>query len=93
MALPCPSILAPELFERKIFNFSADCFSLGVMMYQCYTGQKIVDCSPYDAYRVIPQSTGKYIAPSLLHRLPPEVRDHCKMLLNPSPDLRKCSKF
>ena len=29
-----------------------------------------------------------FLAPSLLHRLPLEVRDHCKMLLNPSPDLR-----
>ena len=59
-----------------------------MLLYQCYTGTKIVDCSPYDAFRVIPQSTGKYTSPPLIHRLPPEVRDHCKMLINPSPDLR-----
>ena len=46
-----PSILAPELFETKILTKSSDCFSLGVLLYECYTGQRILDCSPYDAKR------------------------------------------
>ena len=115
MAQPCPAFIPPDLFENKIIDSTVDSFAFGVLLYKCYTGNTVLDCSVYDAARVLSNekgtqagsrldvdcfNSGKYISPSLLHRLPSEVRDHCKMLLSfkkelrPTPDqLRSISFF
>ena len=82
LAAPCPAYIPPELFENKIIDTARDSFAFGVLLYRCYGGQTIVDCSVYDAQRVLAQEKSKYNNPSLLHRLPVEVRDHVKLLLS-----------
>jgi len=88
LAQPCPSYIPPDLFENKIIDTSVDSFAFGVLLYKCYAGQTIIDCSVYDAQRVLQNEKGKYTTPSLLHRLPSEVRDHFKMLTSLQKDLR-----
>ena len=45
---------------KCINNFSVDSFAFGVLLYKCYAGQTIIDCSVYDAQRVLQNEKGKH---------------------------------
>ena len=45
MGSPCPAYVPPELFEHKVIDTARDSFSFGVLVYRCYGGQTVIDCS------------------------------------------------
>ena len=47
-------------FKRTITYFwiLVDSFAFGVLLYKCYAGQTIIDCSVYDAQRVLQNEKG-----------------------------------
>ena len=67
MAQPCPAFIPPNLFETKIIDASLDSFAFGVLLYKCYTGNTIIDCSVYDAARVVPNERGRHSFNIFLH--------------------------
>ena len=42
----------------KLVSVSVDSFAFGVLLYKCYAGQTIIDCSVYDAQRVLQNEKG-----------------------------------
>nr|CAB3265906.1 SCY1-like protein 2 [Phallusia mammillata] len=90
-ALPNPNYLAPEYILRKFCMTSSDLYSLGVLLYSVYyNGKSLFECSVQDVYRQMPRHADELenLQPSKLEKIPSEVRDHQRMLLNPDPSLR-----
>uniref|UniRef100_H2ZDH0 Protein kinase domain-containing protein n=1 Tax=Ciona savignyi TaxID=51511 RepID=H2ZDH0_CIOSA len=87
-ALPNPNYLAPEYILSKSCSPSSDLFSLGIILYSIYyKGKTLFECGTQDVYRVVPKFL-ENLSPHLVEKIPQEVREHEKMLLNPSPNVR-----
>ncbi|XP_078482866.1 SCY1-like protein 2 [Ciona intestinalis] len=90
-ALPNPNYLAPEYILSKSCSPASDLFSLGILLYSIYyKGKTLFECGTQDVYRVMPKSVDQLenLSPHQLEKIPQEVREHEKMLLNPSPNVR-----
>nr|XP_061809405.1 SCY1-like protein 2 isoform X2 [Nerophis lumbriciformis] len=91
LCLPNPEYLAPEYILSVSCDTASDMYSLGVVAHAIFNeGKPVFAVNKHDIFKSFSRQLDQLtnISPALLNKLPEEVRDHVKMLLSVSPNVR-----
>ncbi|XP_077357646.1 SCY1-like protein 2 isoform X2 [Festucalex cinctus] len=91
LCLPNPEYLAPEYILSVSCGTPSDMYSLGVVAHAVFNeGRPVFAVNKHDIFKSFSRQLDQLtnISPALLSKLPEEVREHVKMLLSVTPDLR-----
>lgn len=91
LCLPNPEYLAPEYILSVSCDSASDMYSLGVVMHAVFNeGKPVFQVNKHDIFKSFSRQLDQLtnISPSLLNKIPEEVRDHVKMLLSVTPTVR-----
>lgn len=91
LCLPNPEYLAPEYILSVSCDSVSDMYSLGVVMHAVFNeGKPVFQVNKHDIFKSFSRQLDQLtnISPSLLNKIPEEVREHVKMLLSVTPTVR-----
>lgn len=91
LCLPNPEYLAPEYILSVSCDSASDMYSLGVVMHAVFNeGKSVFQVNKHDIFKSFSRQLDQLsnISPALLNKIPEEVRDHVKMLLSITPNVR-----
>ncbi|XP_069048922.1 SCY1-like protein 2 isoform X2 [Lepisosteus oculatus] len=94
LCLPNPEYLAPEYILSVSCDSASDMYSLGVVIHAVFDeGKPIFEVNKHDIFKSFSRQLDQKsqlsrLNPSVLARIPEEVREHTKMLLNVTPTVR-----
>nr|XP_045007875.1 SCY1-like protein 2 isoform X5 [Jaculus jaculus] len=91
LCLPNPEYLAPEYILSVSCETASDMYSLGTVIYAVFNkGKPIFEVNKQDIYKSFSRQLDQLsrLGPSSLARIPEEVREHVKLLLNVTPTVR-----
>ncbi|XP_054609500.1 SCY1-like protein 2 isoform X1 [Dunckerocampus dactyliophorus] len=91
LCLPNPEYLAPEYILSVSCDTASDMYSLGVVMHAVFSeGKPVFQVNKHDIFKSFSRQLDQLsnISPALLNKIPEEVRDHVKMLLSVTPNVR-----
>ncbi|XP_019738596.1 SCY1-like protein 2 isoform X2 [Hippocampus comes] len=91
LCLPNPEYLAPEYILSVSCDTASDMYSLGVVAHAVFNeGKPVFAVNKHDIFKSFSRQLDQLtsISPALLNKLPEEVRDHVKMLLSVTPNVR-----
>lgn len=91
LCLPNPEYLAPEYILSVSCDSASDMYSLGVVMHAVFNqGKPVIQVNKHDIFKSFSRQLDQLsrLSPSLLERVPEEVREHVKMLLSVTPNVR-----
>ncbi|XP_066561589.1 SCY1-like protein 2 [Amia ocellicauda] len=91
LCLPNPEYLAPEYILSVSCESVSDMYSMGVVMHAVFNeGKPIFEVNKHDIFKSFSRQLDQLsrLSPSVLSKIPEEVRDHVKMLLNVTPTVR-----
>ncbi|KAM7367179.1 hypothetical protein PAMP_015101 [Pampus punctatissimus] len=91
LCLPNPEYLAPEYILSVSCDSASDMYSLGVVMHAVFNeGKPVFQVNKHDIFKSFSRQLDQLsnISPSMLNKIPEEVRDHVKMLLSVTPNVR-----
>uniref|UniRef100_A0A3B3D6B5 SCY1 like pseudokinase 2 n=1 Tax=Oryzias melastigma TaxID=30732 RepID=A0A3B3D6B5_ORYME len=90
LCLPNPEYLAPEYILSVSCDSASDMYSLGVVMHAVFNeGKPVFQVNKHDIFsfsRQLDQLSS--MSPTVLSKIPEEVREHVKMLLSVTPNVR-----
>uniref|UniRef100_A0A7N8XWI3 SCY1 like pseudokinase 2 n=1 Tax=Mastacembelus armatus TaxID=205130 RepID=A0A7N8XWI3_9TELE len=91
LCLPNPEYLAPEYILSVSCDSASDMYSLGVVMHAVFNeGKPVFQVNKHDIFKSFSRQLDQLSSmnPALLNKIPDEVRDHVKMLLSVTPNVR-----
>ncbi|XP_038636122.1 SCY1-like protein 2 isoform X1 [Scyliorhinus canicula] len=91
MSLPNPEYVAPEYILSVSCDLASDMYSLGGVMFAVFNdGKPIFEVNKQDIFKSFSRQLDQLtrLGPNLLHKVPEEVREHMKLLLNVVPNVR-----
>ncbi|XP_049616694.1 SCY1-like protein 2 isoform X1 [Syngnathus scovelli] len=91
LCLPNPEYLAPEYILSVSCDTASDMYSLGVVAHAIFNeGKPVFAVNKHDIFKSFSRQLDQLtnISPALLNKIPEEVRDHVKMLLSVTPNVR-----
>ncbi|XP_071761735.1 SCY1-like protein 2 [Centroberyx gerrardi] len=91
LCLPNPEYLAPEYILSVSCDSASDMYSLGVVMHAVFNeGKPVFQVNKHDIFKSFSRQLDQLssISPAVLNKIPEEVREHVKMLLSVTPNVR-----
>uniref|UniRef100_UPI00398ECBE5 SCY1-like protein 2 n=1 Tax=Pristiophorus japonicus TaxID=55135 RepID=UPI00398ECBE5 len=91
LCLPNPEYVAPEYILSVSCDLASDMYSLGGIMFAVFNdGKPIFEVNKQDIFKSFSRQLDQLtrLGPNLLHKIPEEVREHMKLLLNVTPTVR-----
>lgn len=91
LCLPNPEYLAPEYILSVSCDTASDMYSLGVVMYAVFSdGKPVIQVNKQDIFKSFSRQLDQLsrLNPAVLTKIPEEVREHVKMLLSVTPNVR-----
>ncbi|XP_019128714.1 SCY1-like protein 2 isoform X2 [Larimichthys crocea] len=91
LSLPNPEYLAPEYILSVSCDSASDMYSLGVVMHAVFNeGKPVFQVNKHDIFKSFSRQLDQLstMSPALLNKIPEEVREHVKMLLSVTPNVR-----
>ncbi|XP_067855366.1 SCY1-like protein 2 isoform X2 [Heptranchias perlo] len=91
LCLPNPEYIAPEYILSVSCDLASDMYSLGAVMYAVFNdGKPIFEVNKQDIFKSFSRQLDQLtrLGPNVLHKVPEEVREHMKLLLNVTPTVR-----
>ncbi|KAM3858820.1 SCY1-like protein 2 [Diretmus argenteus] len=91
LCLPNPEYLAPEYILSVSCDSASDMYSLGVVMHAVFNeGKPVFQVNKHDIFKSFSRQLDQLssMSPALLNKIPEEVREHVKMLLSVTPNVR-----
>ncbi|XP_056281265.1 SCY1-like protein 2 isoform X2 [Pseudoliparis swirei] len=91
LCLPNPEYLAPEYILSVSCDSASDMYSLGVVMHAVFNeGKPVFQVNKHDIFKSFSRQLDQLssISPAVLNKIPEEVREHVKMLLSITPNVR-----
>ncbi|XP_052348506.1 SCY1-like protein 2 isoform X2 [Oncorhynchus keta] len=91
LCLPNPEYLAPEYILSVSCDAASDMYSLGVVMHAVFNeGKPVLQVNKHDIFKSFSRQLDQLsrLSPTMLNKIPEEVREHVKMLLNVTPNVR-----
>ncbi|XP_037616462.1 SCY1-like protein 2 isoform X2 [Sebastes umbrosus] len=91
LCLPNPEYLAPEYILSVSCDAASDMYSLGVVMHAVFNeGKPVFKVNKHDIFKSFSRQLDQLssISPAVLNKIPEEVREHVKMLLSVTPNVR-----
>ncbi|XP_041833031.1 SCY1-like protein 2 isoform X2 [Melanotaenia boesemani] len=91
LCLPNPEYLAPEYILSVSCDAASDMYSLGVVMHAVFNeGKPVFQVNKHDIFKSFSRQLDQLssMSPALLNKIPEEVREHVKMLLSVTPNVR-----
>ncbi|KAM9328182.1 SCY1-like protein 2 isoform 2-T2 [Pholidichthys leucotaenia] len=91
LCLPNPEYLAPEYILSVSCDSASDMYSLGVVMHAVFNeGKPVFKVNKHDIFKSFSRQLDQLssMSPSLLNKIPEEVREHVKMLLSVTSNVR-----
>uniref|UniRef100_A0A1A7Z220 SCY1-like 2 n=1 Tax=Iconisemion striatum TaxID=60296 RepID=A0A1A7Z220_9TELE len=91
LCLPNPEYLAPEYILSVSCDSASDMYSLGVVMHAVFNeGKPVFQVNKHDIFKSFSRQLDQLSSmnPALLNKIPEEVREHIKMLLSVTPNVR-----
>ncbi|XP_074480999.1 SCY1-like protein 2 isoform X2 [Sebastes fasciatus] len=91
LCLPNPEYLAPEYILSVSCDAASDMYSLGVVMHAVFNeGKPVFKINKHDIFKSFSRQLDQLssISPAVLNKIPEEVREHVKMLLSVTPNVR-----
>uniref|UniRef100_A0A665WGJ4 Protein kinase domain-containing protein n=1 Tax=Echeneis naucrates TaxID=173247 RepID=A0A665WGJ4_ECHNA len=91
LCLPNPEYLAPEYILSVSCDSASDMYSLGVVIHAIFNeGKPVFQVNKHDIFKSFSRQLDQLssMSPALLNKIPEEVREHVKMLLSVTPNVR-----
>uniref|UniRef100_A0A3Q1AX17 Protein kinase domain-containing protein n=1 Tax=Amphiprion ocellaris TaxID=80972 RepID=A0A3Q1AX17_AMPOC len=91
LCLPNPEYLAPEYILSVSCDSASDMYSLGVVMHAVFNeGKPVFQVNKHDIFKSFSRQLDQLssMSPAVLNKIPEEVREHVKMLLSVTPNVR-----
>ncbi|KAL6116749.1 scyl2 [Pungitius sinensis] len=91
LCLPNPEYLAPEYILSVSCDAASDMYSLGVVVHAVFNeGKPVFQVNKHDIFKSFSRQLDQLssISPTVLNKIPEEVREHVKMLLSITPNVR-----
>ncbi|XP_061108574.1 SCY1-like protein 2 [Conger conger] len=91
LCLPNPEYLAPEYILSVSCETASDMYSLGVVMHAVFSeGKPVFQVNKQDIFKSFSRQLDQLsrLKPGVLTKIPEEVREHVKMLLSVTPNVR-----
>ncbi|KAM8909917.1 SCY1-like protein 2 isoform 2-T2 [Spinachia spinachia] len=91
LCLPNPEYLAPEYILSVSCDSASDMYSLGVIVHAVFNeGRPVFQVNKHDIFKSFSRQLDQLssISPTVLNKIPEEVREHVKMLLSITPNVR-----
>uniref|UniRef100_A0A671QTU4 SCY1-like protein 2 n=1 Tax=Sinocyclocheilus anshuiensis TaxID=1608454 RepID=A0A671QTU4_9TELE len=91
LCLPNPEYVAPEYILSVSCDAASDMYSLGVLIHAVFNeGKPVFQVNKQDIFKSFSRQLDQlsYLSPGVLSQIPEEVRDHVKMLLNVTSNVR-----
>uniref|UniRef100_A0A8C1YAB5 Protein kinase domain-containing protein n=1 Tax=Cyprinus carpio TaxID=7962 RepID=A0A8C1YAB5_CYPCA len=91
LCLPNPEYVAPEYILSISCDVASDMYSLGVLIHAVFNeGKPVFKVNKQDIFKSFSRQLDQlsHLSPGVLSQIPEEVRDHVKMLLNVTSNLR-----
>nr|XP_029484554.1 LOW QUALITY PROTEIN: SCY1-like protein 2 [Oncorhynchus nerka] len=91
LCLPNPEYLAPEYILSVSCDAASDMYSLGVVMHAVFNeGKPVLQVNKHDIFKSFSRQLDQLsrLSPTMLNKIPEEVREHVKMLLSVTPNVR-----
>uniref|UniRef100_A0AAQ4RJY5 Protein kinase domain-containing protein n=1 Tax=Gasterosteus aculeatus aculeatus TaxID=481459 RepID=A0AAQ4RJY5_GASAC len=91
LCLPNPEYLAPEYILSVSCDSASDMYSLGVVVHAVFNeGKPVFQVNKHDIFKSFSRQLDQLssISPTVLNKIPEEVREHVKMLLSITPNVR-----
>ncbi|XP_056132319.1 SCY1-like protein 2 [Lampris incognitus] len=91
LCLPNPEYLAPEYILSVSCDSASDMYSLGVVVHAVFSeGKPVFQVNKHDIFKSFSRQLDQLssMSPALLNKIPEEVREHVKMLLSVTPNVR-----
>ncbi|XP_047431548.1 SCY1-like protein 2 isoform X2 [Mugil cephalus] len=91
LCLPNPEYLAPEYILSVSCDSASDMYSLGVIMHAVFNeGKPVFQVNKHDIFKSFSRQLDQLssMSPAVLNKIPEEVREHVKMLLSVTPNVR-----
>ncbi|XP_056223494.1 SCY1-like protein 2 isoform X1 [Seriola aureovittata] len=91
LCLPNPEYLAPEYILSVSCDSASDMYSLGVVMHAIFNeGKPVFQVNKHDIFKSFSRQLDQLssMSPALLNKIPDDVREHVKMLLSVTPNVR-----
>ncbi|CAJ1054744.1 SCY1-like protein 2 isoform X2 [Xyrichtys novacula] len=91
LCLPNPEYLAPEYILSVSCDSASDMYSLGVVIHAVFNeGKPVFQVNKHDIFKSFSRQLDQLstMSPALLNKIPEEVREHVKMLLSVTPNVR-----
>uniref|UniRef100_A0A8C2DZS3 Protein kinase domain-containing protein n=1 Tax=Cyprinus carpio TaxID=7962 RepID=A0A8C2DZS3_CYPCA len=91
LCLPNPEYVAPEYILSVSCDVASDMYSLGVLIHAVFNeGKPVFKVNKQDIFKSFSRQLDQltHLSPGVLSQIPEEVRDHVKMLLNVTSNLR-----
>ncbi|KAM9401926.1 SCY1-like protein 2 isoform 1-T1 [Salvelinus alpinus] len=91
LCLPNPEYLAPEYILSVSCDAASDMYSLGVVMHAVFNeGKPVFQVNKHEIFKSFSRQLDQLsrLSPTMLNKIPEEVREHVKMLLSVTPNVR-----
>ncbi|XP_026065744.1 SCY1-like protein 2 isoform X2 [Carassius auratus] len=91
LCLPNPEYVAPEYILSVSCDAASDMYSLGVLIHAVFNeGKPVFQVNKQDIFKSFSRQLDQlsHLSPGVLSQIPEEVRDHVKMLLNITSNVR-----
>uniref|UniRef100_A0A3P8VA10 SCY1 like pseudokinase 2 n=1 Tax=Cynoglossus semilaevis TaxID=244447 RepID=A0A3P8VA10_CYNSE len=91
LCLPNPEYLAPEYILSVSCDSASDMYSLGVIFHAIFNeGKPVFQVNKHDIFKSFSRQLDQLssMSPTVLNKIPEEVREHVKMLLSVTPNVR-----
>ncbi|KAL0963033.1 hypothetical protein UPYG_G00348740 [Umbra pygmaea] len=91
LCLPNPEYLAPEYILSVSCDAGSDMYSLGVLMHAVFNeGKPVFQVNKHNIFKSFSRQLDQLsrLGPTMLNKIPEEVREHVKMLLSVTPNVR-----
>lgn len=91
LCLPNPEYVAPEYILSVSCDVASDMYSLGVLIHAVFNeGKPVFQVNKQDIYKSFSRQLDQlsHLSPGVLSQIPEEVREHAKMLLSVTPNVR-----
>ncbi|XP_059508568.1 SCY1-like protein 2 isoform X1 [Stegostoma tigrinum] len=91
LCLPNPEYVAPEYILSVSCDPASDMYSLGAVMFAVFNdGKPIFEVNKQDIFKSFSRQLDQLtrLGPNILQKVPEEVREHMKLLLNVTPTVR-----
>ncbi|XP_069020908.1 SCY1-like protein 2 isoform X1 [Embiotoca jacksoni] len=91
LCLPNPEYLAPEYILSVSCDSASDMYSLGVVMHAVFNeGKPVFQVNKHDIFKSFSRQLDQLssMSPAVLNKIPEDVREHVKMLLSVTPNVR-----